>query len=150
MVVHHYRFLFLPGVTQAVSSDQAARGTAGTCLPLLPSDLTGFHKLTPHGPDLQHHLLGSDPRSRSRRGIDLLCSGLQVQNTATSRLATKYDKKKIAEREGFEPSRRGFCPVSRFPGERLNQLSHLRTTLSLHLTPRTTSPGNILFLLLLA
>ncbi len=61
-------------------------------------------------------------------GIQPRYSGLRVQGTATSPSSTtSFLKYKMAEREGFEPSRRGQHPSTRFPGERLHPLSHLST-----------------------
>jgi hypothetical protein len=127
---------FSPGVTRSVSSNQAApwhpQGLAYRCF--LP-DLTGFTSLRRTGPGRQHHFSGSDPKKYGPgTGIQPCYSGLQVQGTATSPSSTAKIKLNMAEREGFEPSRQGFAPSTRFPGERLRPAQpSLRTTQTLTL-----------------
>src|SRR5690606_33162672 len=81
-------------------------------------DLTGFISLRRTGPGPRHYLPGANPEeTEPRTGIQPRSSGLRVQGTATSPSSTA--KVKMAERVGFEPTRRGFAPSTRFPGERL-------------------------------
>ncbi len=76
----------LPGVTDAVSSNQATqRHTEGTTYRCFLPDLTGFIVLCCAGPNCQHHLHQASPTNACLTvSLRPRSSGLQVQGTATS------------------------------------------------------------------
>ena len=111
----------IPSVTQVVSSSQAhPRHTKIFTYRCFLPDLTRFMSFRCVGPNRQRHLLEADLTiEMPGPGIRSCYSGLQVQGTATSPSSTV-----MAEREGFEPSRRS-SRLHDFQSCAFDQLSHL-------------------------
>ncbi len=124
----------IPSVTHAVSSSQAyLRHTKIFTYRCFLPDLTRFMSFRCVGPNCQHHLHEADLTIKeSGPGIQSCYSGLQVQGTATSPSSTV-----MAEREGFEPSRRStrLHDFQSCAFDQLNHLSKFLTELNYRLKP---------------
>jgi hypothetical protein len=102
-------------------------------LPLLPPGPDGVHGTAPHRTRASSPLTGGKPCRAEGRGqeFDPALAGCRFRAPLPPRPARPNLKfctftvkicilrRKMAERVGFEPTRRGFDPSTRFPGERL-------------------------------
>ncbi len=103
-------------------------------LPLLPPGSDGVHGAAPHRTRASSPLTEGKPCRAKGRGqvFDPALAGCRFRAPLPPRPArpnficniifpveTPILKRKVAERVGFEPTRRGFAPSTRFPGERL-------------------------------
>ena len=93
---------------------------------LLPSGSDTVQKTPSRETRPSTPLTGAGPhKPNPPAGIRPCYSGLQVQGTATSPPSTANIKIKMAEREGFEPSRRFQYRLLAFQASAFSQLGHL-------------------------
>ena len=139
------------GRAQAVIQERVAAPPAtlrhpNHLLPLLPSGPGGVHKLSSRRHRRSHHKT-CNPGQNEGRGGQLL----RASTMPGTRLLHAVDQK-LAEREGFEPSKR-FNPLTHFPGVLLKPLGHLSANrlVATHrlqrITSRTSGPRRILGML---